>query len=235
MADIDGRRRQYVPLDVMIAFGDFGAKLGERWGIEGIGAWMLFLAACKREPVQGTFTFTSDAEAWTKLGATATAFTLDEFFRFTGQHKKTRRRRHGRVSYVSCTSWNTWNTVRGGAQNPSKQAQNTTQLSPDTAELSPIIPAEVEGEAEKVKVNSEVEAEAEGLRLLQGTADLEIEVAGLLALGGADQGSASVARSYAARLPLSTVARIRLSAREKGKGIAWAIAALRDECKEVAA
>lgn len=106
---VDGRRRRYVPLDTLVAFSPFGAKLVEKWGMEGLCAWMLLLAAAKREPVQGTFTYTSEPEAWTKLGAVATSFTFEEFVAFCGRFKQTRKRRSGRVTYVSIPSWEGWN------------------------------------------------------------------------------------------------------------------------------
>lgn len=154
MTEFDNRRRQYVPLYVMVAFGKFGSKLIEKWGIEGIGTWMLFLAACKREPVQGTLTYTSDDEAWTKLGARAAGFTLDEFWRVTGHLKKTSRRRSGRISYVTCTVWEDWNTARGGSQNPRSDQQNTEDLPRD-------VPGKEQNATPEVEVDFEVDSESE--------------------------------------------------------------------------
>lgn len=108
---MDRRRRQYVPISSRIAFTRTGTALLDRWDMEGLCAWMLFLAACKRELVQGELVYTSDEEAWTKIGAEPKAFTLDEFFSFTGRLKQTRRTRHGRITYAICTRWKEWNNT----------------------------------------------------------------------------------------------------------------------------
>lgn len=98
-----------MPVDVLVAFSPFGAKLEAKWSMEGLCTWMLLLAAAKREPVQGTFTYTSEVEAWTKLGATATGFTFDEFASFCGRAKQTRKTRSGRITYVEIRGWERWN------------------------------------------------------------------------------------------------------------------------------
>lgn len=225
MADFDKRRSPYVPIDVLIAFGDFGTKLADKWGIEGLGCWMLFLAACKREPVQGTFTYTTDAEAWGKLGGCATGFGLDEFWTLTGRYKKTSRRRHGRITYVTCTRWDTWNTWRGPSQKPSKPAQNTAGKETGSGEKHP--PKAV-AEAEK---NIRKAVEAIPGNVLPISVDVEVEVDRLIRFArDADAGSKQVVLGYANQLPLATVARIRQAAQEDGaKGIGWVVQALKGE------
>lgn len=134
---MDGRRRRYVPLDVNVAFGRTGGKLLTKFGNEGLFTWMLLLAAAKKETPQGTFTYTSDPEAWTKLGGIPTAFTLDEFFVFTGQLKKTRRTRTGRVQHVSIRGWEQWNkaweTQVARERSASKRAQITRRIGEEHA------------------------------------------------------------------------------------------------------
>lgn len=129
MKPLDGRRRRYVPVDTLVAFSPFGSKLYDKWAMEGLCTWMLLLAAAKREPVQGVFTYTSEAEAWTKLGATATSFTFDAFLTFCGRNKQTRKRHSGRITYVTLTSWAQWNkaykTQQDDERNPSTPPQNT--------------------------------------------------------------------------------------------------------------
>lgn len=155
---MDKRYRRYVPLDVYVAFEQPGAALKARWGIEGVGCWALFLAACKREPIQGTFTYTSEEEAWTKLGARASGFTLDEFFRLTGRFKNTRKTRSGHVTYVLCTGWKQWNDVferqLKAEQKARKRADNTAttrrRYSDGTAtEVEYEVEGEDEGESEE--------------------------------------------------------------------------------------
>jgi hypothetical protein len=106
----DKRRTPYVPLDSFVAFKRTGQTLKKKWGMEGLCTWMLFLAACKRDIVPGTLTYSSDEEAWAKLGALATRFTLDEFFAVTGRLRQTRKRRLGHVTSVECSNWDTWVT-----------------------------------------------------------------------------------------------------------------------------
>lgn len=149
-------------MDVLVAFDDFGTALIEKWGMEGICTWMLFLASCKREPIQGTFTYTTDEEAWGKLGAVATLLSLDEFFRFTGRWKKTSKTRSGRIKYVTVTPklWNKWNTRPG--RNPSKSPQNTDRKPPKSgAKAAP------EAEAEQGSRTASKEAEATGAAIFK--------------------------------------------------------------------
>jgi hypothetical protein len=119
----DKKRTPYVPLDSYVAFKRTGQSLKARWGMEGLCAWMLFLAACKREAVPGTFTYSSDDEAWIKLGARATLFSLDEFFVATGRLRQTRKRRSGHVTYVECVNWDLWTKDYKGQQASDRQAR----------------------------------------------------------------------------------------------------------------
>lgn len=126
---MDGRRRQWLPLYSKVAFSRTGTALNERWGMEGLCTWMLFLAACKREPLEGTFSYTSEPDAWAKLGAQATLFTLDEFFALTGRLRQTRRTASGRITNVVCTRWGDWNyavqTEFDRQKKSRKRARNT--------------------------------------------------------------------------------------------------------------
>jgi hypothetical protein len=229
MTDFDRRRSRYVPVDVMIAFGEFGSKLIEKWGMEGICAWLLFLAACKREPVQGTFTYTTDEEGWRKLGAAATGFSLDTFFTHTGHQKKTRRTRHGRIKYVTCTSWDEWNTPGPGRQKSRKSAENTKELRENAGENLQITGAEGEAEVEG-------EFEVEGvLYALPDSAEVENEVDRILrCVHGADGKSRGTLVKYANRVPHPRLADIReraetASAKGRRKGVGWVMNALKEE------
>lgn len=160
MADIDERRDQYVPLDSQIAFKRTGEALLKKWDMEGLCAWMLLLAAAKREPVQGTFTFASDAEAWSKIGAQPVGFTLDEFLTFLGRRKQTSRRRHGRLTYLEITNWGRWNAIF-------KRRRDAAQKSRKRGDPEPDIEATENGQAsdiEATEVESEGEREGEEVR-----------------------------------------------------------------------
>jgi hypothetical protein len=105
----DGRRRRWIPLSVEFPFDKTGTRLQEEFGAAGIGVWVAMLTAAKRSHVQGTFSYTTEEEAWINLGITTPPFPLDEFLRVTGQLKKTRRRRRGRITDVQITAWEEWN------------------------------------------------------------------------------------------------------------------------------
>ena len=188
--EFDHRRRPYVPLDVMVAFEDFGTALAEKWGMEGLCAWMLFLAACKREAIQGTFTYTTEAEGWGKLGAQASLFTLADFFRFTGRWKKTSKRRSGRINYVTVVPklWNKWNTTN--PQNPRKRPSNTRILQKDSGKLHAL----------KAEAEEEVEKQAEELPFKM-PADLTARGDLLAAIRNRDGGTDDMLREYEAVLP----------------------------------
>lgn len=216
---IDGRRRQYVPMDVDLAFGTFGSKLADKWGIEGIGCWMLFLAACKRERQQGIFVYTSEAEAWGKLGPQAVRFTLNEFFSFTGQQKKTRRTRHGRVTYVSCTSWKTWNTPKqrgetqdGRGENPRSDGESISGLSQTVGEMSPDVAPDSEVEIGSREGDSEGRPIGNGLPVENGLLVRKL----LDACGNSiDNGTEHVFKSYAAQLAPGDIAQVIVSVNQR--------------------
>jgi hypothetical protein len=129
---VDARRRQWIAVDTEIAHGPEGTKLLDRWGMEGLCTWLLLLAAAKREMNPGTFTYVTDVEAWSKLGAHAHGFTLDEFFWYTGRLGLTKKTRHGRVAIVELMGWERWQNasrkLRDRAQKASKRAEKTATL-----------------------------------------------------------------------------------------------------------
>jgi hypothetical protein len=152
---VDKRLRRYVPLDVFIAFEQPGLALKTKWGMEGVCSWALFLAACKREPIQGMFTYCTEDEGWGKLGAKATQFSLAELFDMTGRLKKTSRRRSGQVVYVSCTNWGKWNDEYGRQLEAEKKARSRAQ---NTGDNTPTVPGR---SADDLPTDSELESERE--------------------------------------------------------------------------
>lgn len=144
-----------MPLDSRLAFGKFGTRLDSEFGIEGIGVWVLFLAACKREPTQGTFTFSSEDEAWSKIGSRPPVHTFQTYLTFFGRMKQTRSTRSGRTTYVEIRGWDEWNTPKTRGQNPRSEPQITNGLSQSVGEMSPDVAPELELEVE-------VEGDSEG-------------------------------------------------------------------------
>jgi hypothetical protein len=142
----DRRRSLYVPISVMIAHGKTGRGLLARFGRDGLLVWMLYLAACKvNYPTQGRFTYTSEPDGWAKLGLEGYVpeFTLEQFFKATGQLKQTSKRRSGDVSDIVCTNWGAWNDAwrreREAEQKASKRTGNTPPLDGQSSDDPPTI------------------------------------------------------------------------------------------------
>jgi hypothetical protein len=123
---------------VTFAHGKTAEKLRERFGAHGLLVWVCYLAACKRNWVQGRLTYTSEPEGWTKLGLHREdfGFTLAEFFQVTGQLKQTKVTRVAQVTDIVCTRWGDWNKEAkreiDAERNRSKRTQNTVD---DTATI----------------------------------------------------------------------------------------------------
>lgn len=165
----ESKRGRYVPMDVNVAFKSFGSKLEIKWGMEGLCSWMLLLAAAKREPTQGTFTYTSEIEAWTKLGATATKFTFDTFITFCGRNKQTRKTVSGRVSYVEITGWRQWNDEWSRQLDAGRKSRKRRESAPDKSRTPPGHSSDAPG----TEVEGENEGEVEGEQVLSRARELE--------------------------------------------------------------
>jgi hypothetical protein len=105
----DGRRRRWIPLSVEFPHDKTGTRLQEEFGPAGLAVWVAMLTAAKRAPIQGTFTYHSEEGAWLELGILNPPFPLVDFLKVTGQLKKTRKRRRGRITDVQITAWEQWN------------------------------------------------------------------------------------------------------------------------------
>lgn len=129
---VDGRRRRWIPLSIEFPFDKTGTRLQEEFGAAGLGVWAAMLTAAKRAHIQGTFTFTTEEEAWINLGITTPPFPLEDFLRVTGQLKKTRKRHRGRITDVQITAWGQWNdTIKSDVrreQNARSKATTTAQV-----------------------------------------------------------------------------------------------------------
>lgn len=136
---MDGRRRQWFPLDSTFMFGRLACRLKHEFGPVGPLVWIAFLAACKRYHIQGRIQFGSEIEAWRMMGFTEPVdnFDLEAFWRRLGQLHKTSRRRDGDLTTIICRVWDDWNTTPGRPANPqvrgTKYKQITTEYKPVTA------------------------------------------------------------------------------------------------------
>lgn len=109
----DRRRRQWLPLSATYPHGHTPRLLKERFGRDGLLVWVLFLAACKRSSIQGEFEFVSEFHGWCLLGLEPDdlpAFSLADFFRYTGELHLTRKRRSGDVVTITARTWDEWQT-----------------------------------------------------------------------------------------------------------------------------
>lgn len=239
-----GRRGRYVPMDVNVAFKRFGTKLEKKWGMEGLCAWMLLLAAAKREPVQGTFTYSSESEVWTKLGATAAGFDFDTFITFCGRNKQTRKTRSGRVTYVEITGWKDWNVEWSREQDAQRKSRKRGVSTPDTKRTGPGLSSDThrtEGEAE---AEGEYEGEADQVKQavdnqfgLPISDEKKIELRRIHdGCRGTDTRSMGVLEDAARTVSFAGVVRVRESVAKRGRrvGVGYAVNALKSEAKEAA-
>lgn len=128
---MDGRRRRWIPLSVEFPFDKTGTRLQEEFGPAGVAVWVALLTAAKRAHVQGQFSYTTEEEAWRNLGIHGADFGWDDFLKVTGQLKKTRKRRRGRITDVQITAWEDWNDTQktrpGRGENPRSDSGLTGQ------------------------------------------------------------------------------------------------------------
>lgn len=148
----DLRRRQYVPLATHFATARTGTRIQQEFGTEGLGVWTCLLAAAKRSQTQGTVIWTSEADAWDRLGLISPpdSFTFEEFVSLLGRIKQARTRRIGRESHTTLTRFSEWNksvhSQSEAARKRRKRAQNTAD---DTTDVrAPKGATEGEGEGE---------------------------------------------------------------------------------------
>jgi hypothetical protein len=85
--------------------------IAARWGPTGYALWVKFLQACKRSTVEGRVSFRSEEQLRSELRISGwellddgKPFGLEEFFRWTGVRKWTRRHRRGWPS-IECLDW----------------------------------------------------------------------------------------------------------------------------------
>lgn len=136
----DGRRRQWLAVDVYYPSSKLALGLRERFGVNGVIVFDFFLRACKRNHVQGEMSYISEADFLNAIGLPGLALTnerglswsLDEFFTYLGQQKNTRRTRRGDITYVVSTRWERWENTRSRPRNIGPlPARNESGMSPD--------------------------------------------------------------------------------------------------------
>ena len=131
---MDARRRQWVPIASDLPWTRTTRLLADKFGRDGVLVWMLVLLAAKRSLNQGQFQMLSESEGWNQLGwdemgFERPAFTLQEFFAYTGKTKRTRRNTR---KVIQITSWERWNREvrrdQDAAQKRSKRGTKTKDV-----------------------------------------------------------------------------------------------------------
>ena len=127
----DGRRTRWVAHDVYFLDDDLGATMFDQFGAAGVALWHGFIAACKKNHVEGEITFASDAEALTIFGLPGmplvdndgASFDLADWLKLLSDHKVIRRTSRGRRLKVVCTRWGRWQQAARRAKKAESQAE----------------------------------------------------------------------------------------------------------------
>lgn len=102
--------KRYARLDVDFFHKRTARALRDRFGVAGPALFVALILRAKDGSPPGTFTYTTDAVAWEKLGFDGVdlGFTLDDFFTMLGRLKQSSRRRVGPVTNVYLTRYADW-------------------------------------------------------------------------------------------------------------------------------
>ena len=150
-------RKQWVALDVHVFDSDIGIGIRDEFGPVGLCMWVGFLAACKRNGVQGQIRYSSDAECLSMMGLPGIElvnedlddFTLDDFWAFLGQHKQTSRTNRKRLVTIRATHWNKWQksySRQGEAERKAARRAESEDI-PDSLRTPPEEPPNSSGTA----------------------------------------------------------------------------------------
>ena len=126
----DGRRTRWVAHDVYFLDEGLGQAMFDRFGGVGIALWHGFIAACKKNHIEGETSFATDAEALSVFGLPGMPlvdldgepFELDDWLKLLSDHKVIRRRSRGRRVQVACTKWGRWQQAANRHRKAEQQA-----------------------------------------------------------------------------------------------------------------
>lgn len=135
----DGRRTRWVAHDVYFLDDGLGATMFDRFGATGIALWHGFVAACKKNHVEGEVSFASDAEALTIFGLPGMPlvdldgqeFDLSDWLDLLSAHKVIRRSSRGRRIKVACTKWDRWQSAARRYRKAEQQAADRADAEAD--------------------------------------------------------------------------------------------------------
>lgn len=127
----DGRRTRWVAHDVYFLDEGLGEAMFDRFGGAGIALWHGFIAACKKNHIEGQTSWASTPEALSTLGLPGMTlvdndgepFELEQWLKLLSDHKVIRRTSRGRRVKVACTKWTRWQQAARRSRKAEAQAE----------------------------------------------------------------------------------------------------------------
>jgi len=131
--------QRYARIDVDFMHKRTANKLLQEFGPAGPLVFLLLLLRSKDGVVPGIFTYTSEANAWEKLGLeNATLdFTFDAFLKLTGRLKQTSRTPVGRLMNVKLTRYGDWQKDAQRYEEATKKSRIRRKSTGDTRGTPP--------------------------------------------------------------------------------------------------
>lgn len=126
--------QRYARLDVDFLHKRTAKKLLHELGLGGPLVFVALILKAKDGATPGTFTYTSEASAWEKLGLedADVGFTLDEFLKVTGRLKQTSRTPVGRLMNVKLTHYGDWQKDSRRHEEAVRKASKRLESAADT-------------------------------------------------------------------------------------------------------
>ncbi len=131
--------QRFARVDVDFPHKRTANALMQKFGPGGPLVFLYLILRSKDGVVPGTFTYSSEAVGWEKLGLDGVdmPFTLDEFFRFTGRLKQTSRTPVGRQTNVQLTRYADWQKDAKRYEEAAKKARTRGKTTGDTRGTRP--------------------------------------------------------------------------------------------------
>lgn len=113
---VDKRRGRWIAFDASFFDNNVGLMIRDRFGPVGIALFVAFLAACKRNVVQGQVEYGSEPDALAQFGLPGLelvnekgdSFSLQSFWRALAAHKQVSTSTRGRLVQVRSSRWERW-------------------------------------------------------------------------------------------------------------------------------
>lgn len=116
---------RYFHVDVSFMHKNTAKRLREKFGGDGVLAFLALVAQAKNGRPPGTFEYENEDLAWRYLGFdTRPDFGFEEFLDFTGKLKQTARRRQTGCKHVAITQYGRWQKDAKRLQNAERQRRH---------------------------------------------------------------------------------------------------------------